>query len=696
MANAALLGWDGRALAQSASAQKWFGNADIVPDTSGSSLNDAIYGTSAGYTLRGGAGDDTYYVYGGEKVVEAAGQGVDTIVAIVSTTLGEHVEHLRVEGPYARYAYGNAGDNIIKSDGAGHAINGGAGHDILVGGGGADVFIFGAGSGKDVITDFSASGAAKVRLDASYGLESFQEVTGRMTQSGSDVVLKLSADDSITFRNIKIGDFKADNFQLPIDLTGYKQTFADEFNSLSLWNGKTGAASAGVWRTSGTHGKDANDPLGRTLTNNGEKQVYTDPGFTGYGTKPLGLNPFSIDNGVLTIKAEPITGELRAALPGFEYTSGLLTTKMSFAQQYGYFEIRADLPSGAGAWPAFWLLPASGKWPPEIDVFEAYGDDIISMTSHTAGGGSHQTSGPVAAYVPGATSGFHTYGVNWTAESITWYIDGVEMGRTATPKDFHEPAYLLANLAVNGAAKPGELHADFKIDYIRVYSAPPELAKATSNTPVTATSGSVGGTVGSDTLEGTAGADSLSGQAGNDLIRGRAGSDTLSGDAGNDTVGGHEGDDLIGGGDGSDQLFGDAGNDTIGGHEGDDRLVGGDGNDKLFGDAGKDTIGGQNGDDSMIGGHGDDMIYGDAGRDTIAGEGGNDTVYGGTGSDLFNFAAGHGVDRVVDFSVADGDRISISGPRTLSHSGADTIITYGQGDSVTLVGVHLEAGSWLI
>src|SRR3954464_14790123 len=151
----------------------------------------------------------------------------------------------------------------------------------------------------------------------------------------------------------------------------------------------------------------------RTLSSNKEAEYYSD--------SSVGVNPFSLSNGVLDITAAPGSNPLN--LP---YTSGLITTAKSFAQQYGFFEVRAQLPAGQGFWPAFWLLPASGAWPPEIDVFEVLGDNpttaYATVHSTVAGNTTFKVN-----YLPDLSAGFHTYGLSWQADMIRWYVDGDEV-----------------------------------------------------------------------------------------------------------------------------------------------------------------------------------------------------------------------------------------------------------------------------
>jgi Tol biopolymer transport system component len=90
-------------------------------------------------------------------------------------------------------------------------------------------------------------------------------------------------------------------------------------------------------------------------------------------------------------------------------------------------------------------------------------------------------------------------------------------------------------------------------------------------------------------------------------------------------------------------------------------------NDTLTGTASADRMTGSYGTDLLLGLGGADRLDGGDGADTLIGGSGPDTLIGGAGADLFVFTApvdstlaisGH--DRILDFSVAEGDRIDLS------------------------------------
>jgi beta-glucanase (GH16 family) len=228
-------------------------------------------------------------------------------------------------------------------------------------------------------------------------------------------------------------------------------TFDDEFNSFSA----SPDGSSGLWQT--TVGNN-----NRTLGSNGEEEYYSD--------SSVGTNPFSIQNGVLDISASPGSNAL-----GLPYNSGAINTQHSFSQLYGYFEIDAKLPAGQGLWPAFWLLPASGAWPPELDVFEVLGNDpsTLYFSTHSTVQATQGTTLSVA----NVSAGFNLYGVMWGPNTVDLYINNVEVASMPTPADMNVPMYMLANLAVGGYW-PGDpdsstqFPANMLIDYVRAYAYP--------------------------------------------------------------------------------------------------------------------------------------------------------------------------------------------------------------------------------
>lgn len=449
----------GQPLYYSVSSTAWFSAAESGSVLYGTAGNDSMYGdSSVAVTLIGGTGDDVYHLYSGtNRASEAAGEGVDTINTWMSYALPDNFENLTVTGS-DRYAFGNSGDNIITGGTESQTIDGRAGNDVLIGAGGSDTFVFARGNGSDVITDFSYNDI--VRLDG-YGFASFEQVLGNVAQEGSDLRLNLADGESLVFANTTADELQSSQFRLSLDRSALTQTFADDFNGLQLHDGASGVWDAKFWWA---------PEKGSTLSSNGEQQWYINPSYE----PTASANPFSINDGVLTITAKPASEAIQSEVNGYDYTSGMLTTYSSFAQTYGYFEMRADMPDDQGAWPAFWLLPADGSWPPELDVVEMRGQEAntVITTAHSNATGSHTMSQDEVKVAD--TSGFHKYGVLWTEDEIVWYFDDAAIARAETPSDMHDPMYMLVNLAVGGmagAASDGLVDgSEMKIDYIKAYS----------------------------------------------------------------------------------------------------------------------------------------------------------------------------------------------------------------------------------
>lgn len=249
----------------------------------------------------------------------------------------------------------------------------------------------------------------------------------------------------------------------------WEKTFDESFDTLSLWPRTDLSSDETVsWRTRYIWDRDV-------IINN-ESQYYVDP-------REHGLEPFFINDGVLTIRADHMPSSRRTAFKDRRYYSGVLTTEKSWSQQYGRFEARLKLPVGRGLWPAFWMLPSFERWPegiailPEIDVMEYLGHEqkTYHTTVHTNQTGK-LTSHPYHHNRTDLSADFHLYSVVWDAKRITWYFDGEPVASHTTPSDLHQPMHFLLNLAVGGNW-PGEpddktvFPADYLIDYVRAWEA---------------------------------------------------------------------------------------------------------------------------------------------------------------------------------------------------------------------------------
>ena len=175
-----------------------------------------------------------------------------------------------------------------------------------------------------------------------------------------------------------------------------------------------------------------------------------------------------VHDGLLTLRSQ------KRDMGGRHYTSGLVETKGKFAQKYGRFEIRAKLPATRGMWPAHWLMPTTGGWPPEIDIME-----MVGHKPHTIFGTIHWGQWPANRYYcqtykgPDFSEDCHIFSIEWAPNSIKWFVDGNQFSEVK----LHVPDttfYIILNTAVGGMmpGNPDEttiFPQYHDIDYVRVY-----------------------------------------------------------------------------------------------------------------------------------------------------------------------------------------------------------------------------------
>jgi serralysin len=114
------LKYDGSVAAETPAPTVWLSGSNPLAETlTGTAVANALDGYD-GDMLRGGAGDDTYYLKGpGISIVEAASAGADKIVAWMNVDLTDfaNVENLEIGGDRT-YGAGNALDNLIVASGS--------------------------------------------------------------------------------------------------------------------------------------------------------------------------------------------------------------------------------------------------------------------------------------------------------------------------------------------------------------------------------------------------------------------------------------------------------------------------------------------------------------------------------------------------------------------------------------------------
>jgi len=195
---------------------------------------------------------------------------------------------------------------------------------------------------------------------------------------------------------------------------------------------------------------------------------------------------------------------------GVGYSGGMVRTYKKHNINRGKVEIRIKAPRSNGQYgigTSLWMIPVPsgrpgagdagwyGAWPAsgEIDIAEIYGpfDDFVNPSLHYNVKNGHRlqyscgqenyNAETVTARcnVPGATTGFHTYSVEWENDTITMVYDGKKVlvdkwnstqgGTAPFDKDFYlNITQGFANIPIPGPYN-AVLPATSQIDYVKIW-----------------------------------------------------------------------------------------------------------------------------------------------------------------------------------------------------------------------------------
>jgi len=124
---------------------------------------------------------------------------------------------------------------------------------------------------------------------------------------------------------------------------------------------------------------------------------------------------------------------------------GSVETRDIYEPLYGYLEARIKIAETAKAnHTAFWMqghtmenVDNSAADGAEIDIFEsAWTSNSVKTVVHYDGYGAQKKSLSVPYNTPNIHSGYHVFGLHWTATSMQTYYDGVEVISTNVNKPF--------------------------------------------------------------------------------------------------------------------------------------------------------------------------------------------------------------------------------------------------------------------
>ncbi|MCK6436132.1 SwmB domain-containing protein [Rivihabitans pingtungensis] len=629
----------------------------------GENGNDTLISTSSSTSLFGGAGHDRYQLTtnSGEssmisRVVEAVGQGVDTVVfnhtstsySPVSLTLPDNVENLIALGNVGFISGNQANNYVVGSSTQTNTINGLAGNDTLVGQGGNDTLS--GGDGNDVLS--------AVLNTSQLNAEMPRVLTGNITltgDAGADTFVlaegyvgdyRGSTAGGLADRSLYISDFQrgvdkihftlAENASAPTTLNTLSTTTLAGFNSAlaqaaSLGSAATPAVTAITYNSNTYLVLDQSD--GNTFSTSSDL-VFRVNGTTAMTLADLSFaklsqfNPLqqaefnppvllqaSVDDHILTLSyadasplslAGPDSSTFNVLVNGV--TNAVSAVAIDSLARTVKLTLGTPVLAGQNVTVAYTDPSAADD---ANAIQDSLGNDAASFAAVTV---SNLT-------VPADTTAPVLSSANVNGAMLT--LGYTELNALDTA---HGPALTAFTVKVNGAivALTGSpvVNASAKTVTLTLANAvTPDKTVSVSYTDPSSSNdvNAVQDITGND-------ASSISNFAVSNQTT--SGVYTLGVTQANYTASGSYNLDIIGNAL-NNSIAGNSGANLIDGGNGNDVLNGGNGNDTLLGGTGKDTLTGGLGVDSLAGGADNDIYYVDNSDDVISEEvtGGVDIVY---------------------------------------------------------------------
>ena len=328
------------------------------------------------------------------------------------------------------------------------------------------------------------------------GTVSIDSTTGLITVSG--ITSSGSSTVTITTTSPELETSTATSQSIPTGSNPTAPLLTGHVVGALLWSDEFDGAGTAINSSNWTARECGGDPAngGSTCMNN-EQQSFQPSAVAKNGTGDL----------VITATYTP-AGAPGTCLHGggpCTFTSGRLDTQGKKSFLYGYIESRIKMPVGGGNWPAFWMLGdniTSIGWPSsgEIDIMEQWRNNTTrssAATHYTNTGGGHQYEYGEITDGPDYALAYHTYGVGWTPNQLSFYVDGVLFFResrtgstycggpsnpaqpdctaSANPWPFSAPFFIILNNAIsdqNNSGNPwsGWSTSKMAVDYVRVYA----------------------------------------------------------------------------------------------------------------------------------------------------------------------------------------------------------------------------------